>query len=111
MKIVLINVIYGIGTILLISYDERPRGGLVTIQKKTPCPPCLKRGFEAGVHRIENDFHNSGENIWVIPDSPESKKLLFTSRTYPSIRGAKKRAPFSSCTMEKNMHETVASTE
>jgi hypothetical protein len=55
------NVIFEIGSLPSISYDEfrrtkkgRPQGGLMT--KKTLCPPYLKRGPEPGVYRIETIF-------------------------------------------------------
>ena len=40
----------------------RPRGGLVTKVKKTSLPLYLKRGPDAGICRIQYDFHGSGVN-------------------------------------------------
>ena len=51
----------------------RPRGGSVTNNSKKPCPPCLKRGPEAGFHRIHYDFQILGANTLFMPVSTEKK--------------------------------------
>jgi hypothetical protein len=69
MTIVVIRGDFGIVTILSISYDERrrprwdaPRRINATINFLPAVP---RRGPEAGVHRIENNFQGLGENIWI----------------------------------------------
>ena len=71
-------------TNLSIWYDDcrrptngSPRGGSVTKNSiKTPCPPCLSRGPEPEVCRIQYDFHGSGVNQRDSCLFPESRFFL-----------------------------------